>query len=363
MSDQVRLFPSWRLFIAIICTSSISVLFIQRLNIAYSSICMLNTTLNNSSRYIPGSLYWQKSDTTNQLTAYAVGHLISNIPASMIVQAVGPTVVGATAHLLITAMSLMLPIAANMNPYFALSTRVVMGIAASLLFSAILRILSRWVIPSENGVLFGIYGLAPFLGIILAIPISVETCLLESPTSWQLAFYISGGCGLLVFIIWTLFVRSHADNHPYVSQNESDYINSHLDEPNDPAAIPWKSMLTNKNCVGFFVAHAINDLSAFTLINFINILLVDQAKGYRTIRDINYLIITYWFSEMISAPIAGLLFGYIRSRDVLSRTNARRLFVFIGTIIPAIMELIWAQLNEEDVASSTIILILLFATM
>ncbi|KAL7673480.1 hypothetical protein ACOME3_008335 [Neoechinorhynchus agilis] len=363
MVEKVKLLPSWRFCVTLICASSISMMFIHRLNISYTRKCMLNTNATNLKDITTGSLNWSTIQINYLASAVLYGYAFSQIPGAMVTQYIGPYLTGAIAHGSLASIAFLFPVIATIHLYLAIFSHVLIGVSASLILSATLRIMSRWVIQSEKGILFGIFGAGPFTGILLMIPLSVESCMLASHTSWNIAFYIAGGCGLTMLVAWILCVRSHPDDHFCISQVERKYINDNVTDRADPENIPWLRIIRNKRCLGFFIAHGFTDFSTFVLILFAGDILRERSRGYHSLRETEYPFITYWGAMIICTPLYGSLFDFLCNRGYLSKLYCRRLFFGIGTLIPAAMAIALSLINTEEITGSIIVLFIWFSAI
>ena len=59
------------------------------------------------------------------------------------------------------------------------------------------------------------------LGTVLSIP---SSGLLAGWLGWEAVFYIHGGLAAVWCILWVIFVSDEAKSHPFISEEEKDFI-------------------------------------------------------------------------------------------------------------------------------------------
>jgi ACS family sodium-dependent inorganic phosphate cotransporter-like MFS transporter 5 len=71
---------------------------------------------------------------------------------------------------------------------------------------------------------------------VVSMPVSGILCSLPDIPGggWPLAFYLTGGLGILWFVAWMLLVSDTPDCHPRISESEKTYINYTLGRLNAP---------------------------------------------------------------------------------------------------------------------------------
>ncbi|KOB69245.1 Uncharacterized protein OBRU01_17109 [Operophtera brumata] len=70
--------------------------------------------------------------------------------------------------------------------------------------------------------------------------------LLSEGRDWAYVFYFFGGFGIFWFILWSLFVYSTPNTHPFISKKELSYLNHNVttaDSSSKKDAVPWKAIL------------------------------------------------------------------------------------------------------------------------
>lgn len=72
--------------------------------------------------------------------------------------------------------------------------------------------------------------LGAHFGTVVSMPVSGILCSLPNIPGggWPLAFYLTGGLGIVWFVAWMLLVSDTPDSHPRISESEKTYINNSL---------------------------------------------------------------------------------------------------------------------------------------
>lgn len=98
--------------------------------------------------------------------------------------------------------------------------RGLLGLTEASVFPASLKTISEWFPAKERSVAVGWVNTGTSIGAMLAPPL-VVWCILS--ISWQAAFVVTGGLGIVWGLAWLVLYRS-PKNHPRLSQEELDYI-------------------------------------------------------------------------------------------------------------------------------------------
>jgi len=98
-----------------------------------------------------------------------------------------------------------------------------------------------------------------YFGPVIAPTLTVAIMLLWN---WQMVFYIFGGLGIVVAIMWYFLARNRPEEHPWISAEELGYIqeNRAIGSEKVEAKAPWRVFIKNREfwAVGmqyFFVAY------------------------------------------------------------------------------------------------------------
>uniref|UniRef100_A0A914D5S8 Major facilitator superfamily (MFS) profile domain-containing protein n=1 Tax=Acrobeloides nanus TaxID=290746 RepID=A0A914D5S8_9BILA len=149
------------------------------------------------------------------------GYLASRYGGRLVI---GVTVLGGA---LITLLS---PLAANLNVYTFIGLRAILGFFQGSTFPAMHHLWSVWAPPLERSLLTGISYAGAQIGNVLVMPISGLLCKYGFAGGWPSIFYILGVFGLLWCILWFCFVADSPQKHRSISEKERNYIVGSLRE-------------------------------------------------------------------------------------------------------------------------------------
>jgi ACS family hexuronate transporter-like MFS transporter len=125
--------------------------------------------------------------------------------------------------------------------------RALLGTTEAGNFPGGIKAVSQWFRPKERTVGTGIMNVGAGLGAIIAPPL---VAFLILRYSWQLAFVVTGGVGLVWAILWIFLYRS-PEQHPWLSKSELAYIKGGKEELSGEEAPEakgvWKIFLPQRN--------------------------------------------------------------------------------------------------------------------
>lgn len=62
------------------------------------------------------------------------------------------------------------------------------------------------------------------IGTVFTIPVAGQLSKTTFLGGWPSTFYLLGGLGIVWFILWALLISESPESHPYISQQEHDFI-------------------------------------------------------------------------------------------------------------------------------------------
>lgn len=154
---------------------------------------------------------------------------------------------------------------------------------------------------------------------------------------WPSIFYFFGGSACVWFILWMFLASDSPESHPRISAKERSYIVATIGQSHDAhgsSDIPWRKFFSSLPLWAIAVGHFGNNWGFYTLLTnlptYLSTILHFSLKENGAISALPYLIMAF---GMVSS---GFLADRLRRRHVLSTTHIRRLFHFVGQILPAI---------------------------
>ena len=160
-------------------------------------------------------------------------------------------------------LSFLSPVVAKANVWAFMVLRIMQGIFEGVTFPSLYAMTARWIPLKERNSFIARSYFGTVFGLIITFPLCG---ILIDVTGWESAFYIIGSITIVWFILWQFLVFDTPSQHPRISQDEFDYINTELINTftEKPKAIPWKNILTSVpfwglvitdcgNCVGIII--------------------------------------------------------------------------------------------------------------
>ncbi|KAJ8880748.1 hypothetical protein PR048_017218 [Dryococelus australis] len=131
----------------------------------------------------------------------------------------------------------LIPVLAKWSVYALIIARMLQGLAAGAGIPATGQLESSWFPPEERQQLSGITASAYNLGNIMS---SCVTGVLIEHFGWEFVFYCYGSLSSLALILWFFLVHDSPTTHPWISEEEKEYICSRIKKVTEvKLAVPW----------------------------------------------------------------------------------------------------------------------------
>ena len=203
---------------------------------------------------------------------------------------------------------------------------------------------AEWFPTKERAFAQGIFNSGAAIGGIVAIPVIAY---LATHFSWQQVFVIVGGLGLLWVIPWAIVVKAAPDSHPWITQEERDYIltgqKPEVKEGEEASAADeynptTKEVLGHKESWGVIIASASIDPIWWLFVSWIPIYL-NEVHGL-SVSAIGELGWIPYVGAMFGAWFGGLL-AQNRLKAGWTINKARKSVIVLGCMImlPALLSM------------------------
>jgi MFS transporter, ACS family, hexuronate transporter len=134
-----------------------------------------------------------------------------------------------------------------------LVARFLLGIFEGAFFPAAIRATAEWFPKSERAFSTGVFNAGSAFGALLS-PVVVPLIVVR--WNWPMAFYLSGGLGVVWIVAWILFYREPEKDHR-LSPAELRYIRSDWEPP--VKKLPWLEIIGYKQTWAFFIGKFMTD--------------------------------------------------------------------------------------------------------
>jgi len=216
--------------------------------------------------------------------------------------------------------------------------RSILGIAEAGNWPGAAKSNAEWFPTKERALAQGIFNSGAAVGGLIAIPI---IGFLSVYFSWQAVFVIIGLTGLLWLIPWMILVKSPPTNHPWITDEEREYILSgQKNEEGEDGGYnpPTAEMLSRKQSWGVIVASAAIDPIWWLFIFWIPIYLF-EVYGM----DVKQVALYGWVPYV--GAMAGAFFGGLLAQNRINAgwnvNSTRKLVITLGCLIilPALLSM------------------------
>ncbi|XP_054157782.1 sialin-like [Oppia nitens] len=224
---------------------------------------------NSSSSF--GEFEWTDSQQTVILGAFYYGYIFTNFPAGIIYEKLsGKWLVGCsvlTTGILSAIGPIVMRLGGNSIVPIVL-IRIGQGFSEGIMFPIINAMIAKWMPKIERSRAVSLTFVGSSLGVVVSLSLSGYLCSTTIMGGWPAIYYFLGIGSFIWFIFWSLFVFDSPDTHPYISQNEYNYIKSGqgYETNGSKKHIPWKSMLTSYRVYSAVITHFGANWGYFTLL-------------------------------------------------------------------------------------------------
>nr|CAD7594173.1 unnamed protein product [Timema genevievae] len=243
-----------------------SILYFVRVNISVAIVAMVNhtalaserTTVENSSEDVcpggetnatsakseDGEFKWDEELQGIILSGFFYGYAAGQLLGGQLAERFGGKIVYGLGTFIAAALTVVSPQCAWISDKLLFAVRLLEGLAESVTYPALQFMISKWAPPQERS-RFSIIFSGGYLGTITCFPISGLLCDWGVAGGWPMVFYVFGGLGVVWFIPWLFLVYDTPQQHPRISKEERDYIQTSIGTvPTKKAlATPWKELL------------------------------------------------------------------------------------------------------------------------
>lgn len=126
-----------------------------------------------------------------------------------------------------------------------LSVRFLFGLGEAGAYPAMARGIYSWLPKRERGIAHGLNFSGGRIGAAVSFPIAIW---LQTVISWQSMFWLLGGIGIVIAVIWYFWFRDDPEQHPGVTPEELKLIIDGQDAPTKKkASLSWGRLITDRN--------------------------------------------------------------------------------------------------------------------
>ncbi|KAK9693158.1 Major Facilitator Superfamily [Popillia japonica] len=299
--------------------------------------CVVNDTGSSSSSPVGDKLYdWDETTQGLILSSFYWGYVLTHIPGALLAERYGGKYALGLGILSTSVFTIITPFFVDFGYGWLIVLRVFVGFGEGTTYPALNSLLGKWVPLHERGKIGTMSFAGAQLGTILAN--SLGGVVIHATNSWASVFYLFGGIGILWFILFSLLCYSDPESHPFISDDEKNYLRKEIPNINNKEKkIPWKQILTSVPLWALVVAQIGHDWGFFAMVTdlpkYMSGVLKFNVKQSGLWSSLPYVIM--WIVSLSS----GAFCDYMIKHGYLEITFARKLFTSIAAIGPGIFML------------------------
>lgn len=325
-------------------------IYAMRINLSIAMVAMVNSTndganKNNgrqvnttSSPSAQGEFHWNEYEQGIILGAFFWGYIVTQLPGGRLAEIYSAKWVFGGGVLWTAVFTFLTPLAARAGYWYLIALRVSEGLGEGVTFPAMNVMVAKWSPPCERSRMVTVVYAGSLLGTVVGLLLCSSLINSGLAGGWPSVFYACGGIGVAWFVVWCFLAFDSPDKHPWISQQEKDFITNSLGYTKDfikkSSPFPFKKAMKSPAVWGIIVAHFCNNWGFYTL-------LTDLPTYLSKMLDFNinqngfYSALPYLLTWLFGIACSALCDHLIKN-GYLSTTVARRLFNLMGHLFPAI---------------------------
>ena len=207
--------------------------------------------------------------------------------------------------------------------------RILLGIGEAGPWPGATKSNAEWFPVKERAIAQGFFGAASSVGNIL-VPVIVPFLFLSA--GWRMTFVILGIVCLAWIPIWYLVNKTSPQNHPWVTQEEKDYIISgqELIEQKDVIILSINNLLHDKRSYSVIVSRFFLDPVWWMFMTWLPIYLQEVYK--LNLKDVAAVAWIPFVGAAVGSVAGGWLAGWLIGKGYKAVTS-RKITIFIGALI------------------------------
>jgi len=176
-------------------------------------------------KIFPGYKFnWNDEVESEVIGAFFYGFILTQIPAGIAATLYGGKWIIGVALFFASLLSLASPWSAKVDYRCFMALRIVQGLCVGVSLPCINTMIAQWMPKMERTRGNSVIGAGTMIGTFLTLPLSALLSESDFLGSWEATFYLLGVAGVVWFALWCTLVYESPESHPFISQQEFDYI-------------------------------------------------------------------------------------------------------------------------------------------
>ncbi|XP_026114155.1 vesicular glutamate transporter 1-like isoform X2 [Carassius auratus] len=349
-----------RYIIAILSGLGFCISFGIRCNLGVAVVSMVNnhTVYREGKPYTVKAQFTWDPETVGMIHgSFFWGYIVTQIPGGFICQKFAANRVFGFAVVATSVLNMMIPTAARINFGCVIFIRILQGLVEGVSYPACHGIWAKWAPPLERSRLATTAFCGSYAGAVIAMPLAG---VLVQYSGWSSVFYVYGSFGVCWYLFWILVSYESPAAHPTITPEERKYIEDAIGEsaglmnPLTKFNTPWRQFFTSMPVYAIIVANFCRSWTFY-------LLLISQPAYFEEvfkfeISKVGILSALPHLVMTIIVPIGGQLADYLRSHNIMTTTNVRKLMNCGGFGMEATFLLVVGFSHSKGVAISFLVL-------
>uniref|UniRef100_A0A1B6JRD3 Major facilitator superfamily (MFS) profile domain-containing protein n=1 Tax=Homalodisca liturata TaxID=320908 RepID=A0A1B6JRD3_9HEMI len=279
---------------------------------------------------------WDAKEQNIIIGSFFWGYICTELPGGRLAELIGARRVFGYSTLTAALITLITPMAARLSYIAVVITRVILGFMLGATWPAMHPMAAKWIPPNERSKFISNM-MASSLGAGITLPVCG---FLIANFGWESVFYVTGIVGFVWSVVWFLVVFDHPSDHPRISPEERQYIESAIGSTGTSSShkalqVPWKDLLSSPPVWAIIITHGASVFGYFTVVNqlptFMKYILAFNIKENGLLSSLPY------FGKYLMAICTSSVADYLRASGKLSTTATRKLFTTFAVTLPGFL--------------------------
>uniref|UniRef100_A0A8C2EU02 Vesicular glutamate transporter 1 n=1 Tax=Cyprinus carpio TaxID=7962 RepID=A0A8C2EU02_CYPCA len=349
-----------RYIIAILSGLGFCISFGIRCNLGVAVVSMVNnhTVYREGKPYIVKAQFTWDPETVGMIHgSFFWGYIVTQIPGGFICQKFAANRVFGFAVVATSVLNMMIPTAARIHFGCVIFVRILQGLVEGVSYPACHGIWAKWAPPLERSRLATTAFCGSYAGAVIAMPLAG---VLVQYSGWSSVFYVYGSFGVCWYLFWILVSYESPAAHPTITPEERKYIEDAIGEsaglmnPLTKFNTPWRQFFTSMPVYAIIVANFCRSWTFYLLLisqpAYFEEVFKFEISKVGIVSALPHLVMT------IIVPIGGQLADYLRTHNIMTTTNVRKLMNCGGFGMEATFLLVVGFSHTKGVAISFLVL-------
>ncbi|CAM4724094.1 unnamed protein product [Leuciscus chuanchicus] len=349
-----------RYIIAILSGLGFCISFGIRCNLGVAVVSMVNnhTVYREGKPYVVKAQFTWDPETVGMIHgSFFWGYIVTQIPGGFICQKFAANRVFGFAVVSTSILNMLIPSAARMHFGAVICVRILQGLVEGVSYPACHGIWAKWAPPLERSRLATTAFCGSYAGAVIAMPLAG---ILVQYSGWPSVFYVYGSFGICWYLFWILVSYESPAAHPTITAEERKYIEDAIGDsaglmnPLTKFKAPWRQFFTSMPVYAIIVANFCRSWTFYLLLisqpAYFEEVFKFEISKVGIISALPHLVMT------IVVPIGGQLADYLRTHNLMTTTNVRKLMNCGGFGLEATFLLVVGFSHTKGVAISFLVL-------